>query len=157
MSFIATTCEQNAIQLMNGQSKFEGCVEVYDNGEWRTVCSDMWDEREATVVCRQLGFTGNINGKYIMFTMFNYRTKDRDIIICKLSASSVVDLRFGDGAGTIIEARWECLGNETNFFNCLRHNISCNHGIAAGVTCFGIKVIALDSCSYIFRKQDNIM
>ena len=79
--FIATTGEQNAILLMNGQSKFEGHVEpqshtseVCDNGEWRTVCSDMWDEKEATVVCRQLGFAGNINGKYIMFTMFNYQT-----------------------------------------------------------------------------------
>ena len=69
---------------MNGQSKFEaGHVEVCDNGEWRTICIDtcMWDEREATIVCRQLGFAGNINGKYIMFTMFNYQTKDRDIII----------------------------------------------------------------------------
>ena len=61
---------------MNGQSKFEGHVEVCDNGEWRTVCSDMWDEREATVVCRQFGFAGNINGKYIMFIMFNYQTKE---------------------------------------------------------------------------------
>ena len=50
---------------MNGQSKFEGRVEVCDStGEWKAVCSDTWDEKEATVLCRQIGFAGNLNGKY---------------------------------------------------------------------------------------------
>ena len=41
---------------MEVQNKFEGLMEVCQDGEWKTVCSQGWDNREARVVCRQLGF-----------------------------------------------------------------------------------------------------
>lgn len=44
------------MRLVDGSVVGQGRVEVCVNGVWGTVCSDSWDEKEAIVVCKQLGF-----------------------------------------------------------------------------------------------------
>ena len=49
-------CNNHAIRLADGTSEFNGRVEVCIEEEWGTVCDDFWDDDDATVVCRHLGF-----------------------------------------------------------------------------------------------------
>lgn len=49
-------CNQGDIRLIGGAVVSEGRVEVCVQETWGTVCSDSWDDNDARVVCRKLGF-----------------------------------------------------------------------------------------------------
>ena len=43
------------VRLTRDTSPAVGMVEVWQLGEWKTICGDSWDDNDARVVCRQLG------------------------------------------------------------------------------------------------------
>ena len=90
----------------------EGRVEIYWQNQWTTVCDDLWDDREAEVVCKQLGYSGG-------------------------SARS--NAFYGEGVGKILLDNVQCSGNEPNLFTCdsTIEEHDCVHAEDAGVACDG--------------------
>ena len=59
--FLSDTCSDGPngnIRLIGGNSYLEGRLEVFFNGAWGTVCDDHWDQVDAGVACRKLGYSG---------------------------------------------------------------------------------------------------
>ncbi|XP_046303083.1 neurotrypsin isoform X2 [Marmota monax] len=101
-----------AIRLAGGRSLHEGRVELYRAGQWGTICDDQWDNADAEVVCRQLGFSG--------------------------VAKAWTQAYFGEGSGPIMLDEVRCTGNELSIEQCPKsswgeHN--CGHREDAGVSC----------------------
>ena len=57
-------CADDDIRLIGerqSENFNEGRVEICSNGVWGTIYDDgSWDSRDAIVVCRQLGYNGNL-------------------------------------------------------------------------------------------------
>ena len=49
-------CSNGEVRLVDGNSLNEGRVEVCVNEAWGTICSSGWNDVDAFVVCRQLGY-----------------------------------------------------------------------------------------------------
>ena len=73
-------CTENEIRLVNGFDGRSGRVEVCLDGRWGTVCDDGWNVRDATTVCRQLGYNG---------TGSKFKIEIFDVIILILHTSSI--------------------------------------------------------------------
>ena len=56
INYIAS-CVPGDIRITGGPSDSAGRVEVCVNGTWGTVCSDYWDNNDASVVCQQVGYS----------------------------------------------------------------------------------------------------
>ena len=103
------------LRLVDGSTVDQGRVEIYSSGVWGTVCGDFWDDSDAKVVCRQLGYSGNIGDARSGGT-------------------------YGHGSGPIYLDDVGCTGSESRLIDCSNggwgdHN--CGHSQDAGVYCKG--------------------
>ncbi|GFR64782.1 deleted in malignant brain tumors 1 protein, partial [Elysia marginata] len=114
-----TECYNSEIEItdirLGDNATSTGRVEVKVSGleEWGTVCDDKWDDADATVVCKYLGFGG---GRALFEG-------------------------HADGTGKILLDNVECIGNESSLSECLHQGINshnCEHSEDAGVECFNV-------------------
>ncbi|KAJ8047466.1 Neurotrypsin [Holothuria leucospilota] len=104
----------NDVRLSYGGNLFEGRVEVYHKGEWGTVCDDDWNDADARVVCRQLGFA--TGGRSILRSFYGSTPTRRQFL------------------------KPHCSGHETSILHCSNNGWSdkiCNGVEEVGVSCEG--------------------
>ena len=103
------------IILVGGSWNGEGRVEIFNNGNWGTVCDDEWDMKDAQVVCRQFGFP--------------------------YAVSAPKSAHFGFGSGNIWLDEVRCSGTESSIVDC-SHNgwgsHDCGNSEDASVICSGM-------------------
>lgn len=100
-----------SIRLVGGANEMEGRLEVQYEGEWGTLCDDLWGDYDAEVVCRQLGFPGGV---------------------------AIHEAYFGEGSGRIWLDDVECEGTENNLAHCAHRpwgENDCSHAEDAGLIC----------------------
>ena len=54
--YLHRPCTDYDLRLVGGQVPNEGRVEICMDQQWGTICDYSWDDNEARVVCRQLGY-----------------------------------------------------------------------------------------------------
>ena len=122
-------CITGDIRLIGGNGPNEGRVEVCRNNVWGTVCDDRWGAMDATVVCRQAGFSS-------------------------FGAIARVGAFFGQGRGQIFLDEVSCNGTEERLTDCMAASThDCIHAEDAGVTC-----VLARKCRYFcsFKSAETV-
>ena len=104
------------VRLYNSSNEREGIVEIMYQGVWGTICDNGWDDIDATVVCKQLGFVSGIKR-----------------ILQQPSKANPMPVWLN---------KVECLGSEKKLSHCIHSGVgnvgSCSHAQDAAVKCSGI-------------------
>lgn len=105
------------VVLVGGDGPYEGRVQINFQGRIGTICDDGWDDNDATVVCRMLGYTGGT-------ALHGPRSQGGH--------------QFGTGYGDILFEDFGCAGSEKSLFSCGHSALGmhdCSHTEDAGVRC----------------------
>ena len=115
-------------------------MEVCSNGVWGTVCDDDWNDYDAVVVCKQLGYDtkGLLRQKIMQLATAIIKIKRIKLLLLThfVGAKALSNAYFGAGTGSILMDDVACRGTEAQLTSCShisQHN--CGHREDASVQC----------------------
>ena len=122
--FCPIVCNDWDVRLVNGSTApqpagssilQEGTVEVCFNNTYGSICHNLWNENDARVLCRDLGFSSE-------------------------NTTALINAHYGISSGPIYLNSIQCTGDETSLSDCsyVREIDGCTHEQDAGVSCLGI-------------------
>lgn len=167
MSFSLSECDDGDVRLSSGTSSssstslsLEGRVEICKSNSYYRVCDDLWDEKEARVVCRQLSYTGS--GQTI--SIFEGIFKVMICIFVGVVAIKKSNFTVGNSSekveGVFNEALL-CDGTEDNLLQCDKYigdgggkRCPNDYSEDAGVICNG-EIKSSLNCDYICTITTN--
>lgn len=105
-----------------------GRVEVCIDGRYGTVCDDFWDNSDASVVCRQLGYS-----PYGMPTIYQQHISKHHF--CSGSIAITGRIFFEEGGVSLLRDV-NCNGSESELVDCEHSTLTnCGPRKDAGVVC----------------------
>jgi serine/threonine protein kinase len=108
-------CEENDVRLVDGTAPWNGRLEICKGGLWGAVCEDQFEDIDAAVTCKQLGFPTE-------------------------NAFALPGATFGESQRMWIKDV-ECLGNEDSLYQCQSSSpgsfVGCQAQNCTGVWCTG--------------------
>ena len=123
-------CLEGDVRLVGGATSIEGRIEVCFSNEWGTVCDQTWGTADASVVCRQLGYS-TIGKRWPIAIAV-------ELLIILTGVEALGAASFGEGSGRIWLDNIQCTGSERVVMNCIANSTgvnSCTHAQDAGVRC----------------------
>ena len=131
-------CSYGDLRLVGGPNQYEGRVEVCVDNQWGTVCDDNWDNTDAIVVCKQLGYAYTGSKLHLSYLRLFIPLLIHSFTFVGGQAFS--GAHFGAGTGPIFLDDVHCNSNVTRLLQCTSNPIAshnCAHSDDAGVRCDG--------------------
>lgn len=116
-------CQHGEVRLQDGTEPRNGRVEVCMDGKWGSVCSDIWDDRNTKVVCRQLGYYNKgkmhyvYNNNFILRIFVHLIGYMYIVIMAHSDSISSATEVFGPG-GPVFVSEVKCDGSERFLLDC---------------------------------------
>ena len=139
------SCKTGQLRIVGGNIANEGRVEICMNNVWGTVCDDSWGSADATVVCRELGYSAQGEDIYSILCTAEW-CFSKVLIHVPTDSVAFSSAHFGRGVGPIFLDDVGCSGSEINLINCSHSSsVSCysGHSQDAGVRCQGCLYIMM--------------